>query len=286
MLSKAGNLGDSVGHWRPHFMFHVPKTGMRAGERRGRLVGVVRRRTSRRPRAGNHFHGTRFPLVRQHTRASSGTGSGHPDSFAVVQWPLLFFGFVLWRGLLGGRSRMLYRSCGFSRCRSLCNALRRSFRTWCRRSGTSCRSRLRRRLRFRSGRGSGRGLRMGNRLCFRCRMRGCCSLFSWSRGCCSLLSRSRGCCGLFNWSSRGCCLFSRSSRGCCLFSRSRRCCGLFSWSRRCCGLFNRSRRRDSRPRDIRLHSRRGLGGYGTTLQLRDACRRTSYSRMGRNPVID
>jgi hypothetical protein len=26
MLSKAGNLGDSVGHWRPHLMFHVPKT--------------------------------------------------------------------------------------------------------------------------------------------------------------------------------------------------------------------------------------------------------------------
>ncbi len=27
MLSKAGNLGDSVGHWRPHLMFSVPKTG-------------------------------------------------------------------------------------------------------------------------------------------------------------------------------------------------------------------------------------------------------------------
>jgi hypothetical protein len=26
MLSKAGNLGDSVGHWHPHLMFHVPKT--------------------------------------------------------------------------------------------------------------------------------------------------------------------------------------------------------------------------------------------------------------------
>jgi hypothetical protein len=26
MLSKAGNLGDSAGHWRPHLMFHVPKT--------------------------------------------------------------------------------------------------------------------------------------------------------------------------------------------------------------------------------------------------------------------
>jgi hypothetical protein len=26
MLSKAGNLGDSVGHWCPHLMFHVPKT--------------------------------------------------------------------------------------------------------------------------------------------------------------------------------------------------------------------------------------------------------------------
>jgi hypothetical protein len=26
MLSKAGNLGDSNGHWRPHLMFHVPKT--------------------------------------------------------------------------------------------------------------------------------------------------------------------------------------------------------------------------------------------------------------------
>jgi hypothetical protein len=27
MLSKAGYLGDSVGHWCPHLMFHVPKTG-------------------------------------------------------------------------------------------------------------------------------------------------------------------------------------------------------------------------------------------------------------------
>jgi hypothetical protein len=26
MLSKSGNLGDSVGHWCPHLMFHVPKT--------------------------------------------------------------------------------------------------------------------------------------------------------------------------------------------------------------------------------------------------------------------
>jgi hypothetical protein len=26
MLSKEGNLGDSVGHWCPHLMFHVPKT--------------------------------------------------------------------------------------------------------------------------------------------------------------------------------------------------------------------------------------------------------------------
>src|SRR5580658_3599397 len=26
MLSKAGNLGDSAGHWCPHLMFHVPKT--------------------------------------------------------------------------------------------------------------------------------------------------------------------------------------------------------------------------------------------------------------------
>jgi hypothetical protein len=26
MLSKGGNLGDSVGHWCPHLMFHVPKT--------------------------------------------------------------------------------------------------------------------------------------------------------------------------------------------------------------------------------------------------------------------
>jgi hypothetical protein len=25
MLSKQGNLGDSVGHWCPHLMFHVPK---------------------------------------------------------------------------------------------------------------------------------------------------------------------------------------------------------------------------------------------------------------------
>jgi hypothetical protein len=27
MMSKAGNLGDSVGQWCPHLMFHVPKTG-------------------------------------------------------------------------------------------------------------------------------------------------------------------------------------------------------------------------------------------------------------------
>jgi hypothetical protein len=26
MMSKAGNLGDSVGHWHPHLMFHVPGT--------------------------------------------------------------------------------------------------------------------------------------------------------------------------------------------------------------------------------------------------------------------
>lgn len=26
MMSKEGNLGDSVGHWHPHLMFHVPKT--------------------------------------------------------------------------------------------------------------------------------------------------------------------------------------------------------------------------------------------------------------------
>jgi hypothetical protein len=26
MMSKAGNLGDAVGHWCPHLMFHVPKT--------------------------------------------------------------------------------------------------------------------------------------------------------------------------------------------------------------------------------------------------------------------
>jgi len=26
MMSKAGNLGDSNGHWYPHLMFHVPKT--------------------------------------------------------------------------------------------------------------------------------------------------------------------------------------------------------------------------------------------------------------------
>jgi hypothetical protein len=26
MMSKGGNLGDSVGHWCPHLMFHVPKT--------------------------------------------------------------------------------------------------------------------------------------------------------------------------------------------------------------------------------------------------------------------
>jgi hypothetical protein len=27
MMSKEGNLGDSVGHWHPHLMFHVPRTG-------------------------------------------------------------------------------------------------------------------------------------------------------------------------------------------------------------------------------------------------------------------
>ena len=26
MMSKAGNLGDSAGHWHPHLMFHVPRT--------------------------------------------------------------------------------------------------------------------------------------------------------------------------------------------------------------------------------------------------------------------
>jgi len=26
MMSKAGNLGDAVGHWCPHLMFHAPKT--------------------------------------------------------------------------------------------------------------------------------------------------------------------------------------------------------------------------------------------------------------------
>ena len=26
MMSKAGNLGDDVGHWCPHLMFHIPKT--------------------------------------------------------------------------------------------------------------------------------------------------------------------------------------------------------------------------------------------------------------------
>jgi hypothetical protein len=26
MMSKAGNLGDSVGHWCPHLMFHIPST--------------------------------------------------------------------------------------------------------------------------------------------------------------------------------------------------------------------------------------------------------------------
>src|SRR3984885_10139898 len=26
MMSKGGNLGDSVGHWHPHLMFHVPRT--------------------------------------------------------------------------------------------------------------------------------------------------------------------------------------------------------------------------------------------------------------------
>jgi hypothetical protein len=26
MMSKAGYLGDAVGHWHPHLMFHIPKT--------------------------------------------------------------------------------------------------------------------------------------------------------------------------------------------------------------------------------------------------------------------
>jgi hypothetical protein len=26
MMSKGGNLGDAVGHWHPHLMFHIPKT--------------------------------------------------------------------------------------------------------------------------------------------------------------------------------------------------------------------------------------------------------------------
>jgi hypothetical protein len=26
MMARGGNLGDSVGHWHPHLMFHVPKT--------------------------------------------------------------------------------------------------------------------------------------------------------------------------------------------------------------------------------------------------------------------
>jgi hypothetical protein len=26
MMAKAGYLGDSVGHWHPHLMFHIPKT--------------------------------------------------------------------------------------------------------------------------------------------------------------------------------------------------------------------------------------------------------------------
>jgi hypothetical protein len=26
MMSKGGNLGDGVGHWHPHLMFHIPKT--------------------------------------------------------------------------------------------------------------------------------------------------------------------------------------------------------------------------------------------------------------------
>jgi len=30
MMSKDGNLGDSVGHWHPHLMFHVPKTDQAA----------------------------------------------------------------------------------------------------------------------------------------------------------------------------------------------------------------------------------------------------------------
>ena len=26
MMSKDGYLGDGVGHWHPHLMFHIPKT--------------------------------------------------------------------------------------------------------------------------------------------------------------------------------------------------------------------------------------------------------------------
>jgi hypothetical protein len=38
MLSKAGNLGDSVGHWCPHLMFHVPKNANWGADLKGSPV--------------------------------------------------------------------------------------------------------------------------------------------------------------------------------------------------------------------------------------------------------
>jgi hypothetical protein len=73
MLSKAGNLGDSVGHWCPHLMVSCSQDKRRGlGSRPGGLTGVVQRRISRRSGAGNYFHGSGFPLVRRHRCATSG----------------------------------------------------------------------------------------------------------------------------------------------------------------------------------------------------------------------
>ena len=65
MLSKAGNLGDSVGNWRPHLMFHVPKTddanwgadlaGSPVGRHRCATSGSSNGLTSRQELAGHSF---------------------------------------------------------------------------------------------------------------------------------------------------------------------------------------------------------------------------------------
>ena len=74
MMSKAGNLGDSVGHWCPHLMFHVPKTKKRVGEQTWKAHRCCSTTNIGRSGAGNDFHGARLPLVRRHRSATSGNG--------------------------------------------------------------------------------------------------------------------------------------------------------------------------------------------------------------------